>query len=145
MQQHPPQKQFLLYVDGELPAKEAAKWNAHLDACWSCRVHVGKIQETIADIIEFEEMVSPFQTPPDSHCRGNFDSRLGKLAQEIRPQSRFRSYWKQLENFRTFNWSSKSAVSSLAVLPVFAIFYQFVFIQGVSASELLDHYPSISN
>lgn len=136
--EHPPYEQFLLFVDGELAPKEAAKWNAHLDACWSCRVRARKIQETIADIIEFEETVSPFQAPPDSRRWVNFDSRLNNLAQEIRQGSKLWGYWKQFENFWAFNWSGKLAVSSLVVLLIFALLYQFVFVQGVSAGELLE-------
>ena len=139
--EHPPHEQFLLYVDGELPAKEAVKWQAHLDACWSCRVRVGKIEGTIADIIEFENTISNFQVSRDGQGWGNFDSRLNALVQEAEKKSltsRFFDLWKQAQNLLTFNWTRKLAASSLAVLLIFAIFYQFITPAPVSASELLE-------
>ena len=139
--EHPPHERFLLYVDGELAPKEAAKWQAHLDACWSCRVRVGKIEETIADIIEFENTVSNFQVSRGGQNWGNFDSRLNALAQEVGKKSfaaRIFGFWKQAQNFLSFNWAGKFAASSLAVLLIFAIVYQFVLVSPVSASELLE-------
>lgn len=139
--EHPPHEQFLLYVDGELSAKEAVKWQSHLDACWACRVRVGKIESTIADIIEFENTVSNFQVSRDGQGWGNFDSRLNALAQEIEKKSltsRFFDLLKQGQNFLTFNWMGKFAASSLAVFLIFAILYQFVTPAPVSASELLE-------
>ncbi|MDQ3181464.1 MAG: hypothetical protein M3Q33_13205, partial [Acidobacteriota bacterium] len=139
--EHPPQEQFLLYVDGELALKESALWQSHLEACWSCRVRVGKIEETIADIIEFEETISRFQASRPSQNWGNFDSRLEKLAQETRKKSiksRLFDFWKQIEQFRSFNQAGKLASVGLALLLVFAIVYQFVFVPPVSAGELLE-------
>lgn len=138
---HPPAERFLLFVDGELVPKEAARWQSHLDACWSCRVRVGKIQETIADIIEFEDAVSSFQFSNSSPDWGNFNSRLNALSREIGEKSvksRFFGFWKQLQQFRSFNWMSKMAASTLAALLIFAVFYQFLAPAPVSASELLE-------
>ncbi len=76
--EHPPREMLLLFVDGELPAKEAAQLETHLEACWPCRVKTKKIQEAIADIIEFDEQVlTPRIVPPQAWR--NFDRRLNQL------------------------------------------------------------------
>jgi hypothetical protein len=140
-QQHPPQDQFLLYVDGELAAKETGRWESHLDACWSCRVRVAKIEETIAEIIEFEDTVSQFQILRPTHTWTNFDSRLHTLATDLAEPtfgSRFFDFWKLLGHFRTALWANKLVFSSLTALAILAIIYQFVLVAPVSASELLE-------
>ena len=53
--EHPPRERLLLFVDGELAPKKAAALQAHLEACWHCRVRTKKIEETIADIVDFDE------------------------------------------------------------------------------------------
>ena len=83
--EHPPRETLLLYVDGELSSKEAARAQAHLEACWHCRVKTKKIEETIADIIEFDVEVLKPRLLPKNNWRG-FDRRLNQLAAEgVRP------------------------------------------------------------
>lgn len=135
-QQHPPQDDFLLYVDGELSPKETEKWELHLDACWSCRVRVAKIEETITEIVEFENAVSQFQQSRMPTIWGNFNSRLNDIATEVHPRSfsdRIHDLWKHTEYFGLF----RIAVPSLAALLIVAIVYQFIAPTTVSASELL--------
>lgn len=79
--EHPPREMLLLSVDGELASREAAQLQAHLEACWYCRVRTKKIEEAIADIIEFDEQVlKPRFTPPNNWR--SFDRRLSQLAAE---------------------------------------------------------------
>src|SRR5260370_10426251 len=76
--EHPPREMLLLFVDGELPAKETTQLEANLEACWPCRVRTKKIQEAIADIIEFDEQVlTPRLVPPQGWR--NFDRKLNQL------------------------------------------------------------------
>ena len=83
---HPPPNMLLLFVDGELPAKEAAQLEAHLEACWPCRVKTKKLQDTIADIIEFDEQaLTPRVSPPNGW--DNFQWQLGQLAASSCKQS----------------------------------------------------------
>src|SRR5216684_1493615 len=84
--EHPPREMLLLFVDGELPAKETTQLETHLEACWPCRVKTKKIQEAIADIIEFDEQVlTPRLTPPQGWR--NFDRQLRQLAAQSGSQS----------------------------------------------------------
>src|SRR5438309_4387882 len=76
--EHPPREMLLLFVDGELQAKEAAQLEAHLEACWPCRVKTQKNQDAIADIIEFDEKVLTPRLVPPQNWR-NFDRKLNQL------------------------------------------------------------------
>lgn len=77
--EHPSREMLLLCVDGELPQREAVHLETHLEACWPCRVKTKKIQEAIADIVEFdEEVLTPHITPP--HNWNNFGRKLSHLA-----------------------------------------------------------------
>src|SRR5713226_4516959 len=76
--EHPPREMLLLFVDGELSAKETTQLETHLEACWPCRVKTKKIQDAIADIIEFDDQVlTPRLNPPQGWR--NFDRKLNQL------------------------------------------------------------------
>jgi hypothetical protein len=79
--EHPPREMLLLFVDGEVAAKEAGQLEAHLEACWPCRVKTQKIQAAIADIIEFDEQVLTPRLVPPKNWR-NFERQLRHLARE---------------------------------------------------------------
>ena len=80
--QHPPREQLLLYVDRELTPKGAARVETHLEACWSCRAQVSKIDKSIADFMEFDRaMLPPRLSPPPNSWRG-FDGALRQVAAE---------------------------------------------------------------
>jgi hypothetical protein len=79
--EHPPREMLLLFVDGEVAAKEASQLEAHLAACWPCRVKTQKIQAAIADIIEFDEQVLTPRLVPPKNWR-TFESQLSQLAEE---------------------------------------------------------------
>jgi anti-sigma factor RsiW len=81
-EQHPRRERLLLYVDRELALKEAARIEAHLGACWSCRAHVSKIEKSIADFMEFDgAMLTPRLSPPPNSWRG-FDGALRQVVAE---------------------------------------------------------------
>lgn len=83
--EHPLRETLLLFVDGELPSRESAQLEAHLEACWPCRVKTKKLQEAIANIIEFDEVLTPHLVPPQRWR--NFDRELGKVVAERGSQS----------------------------------------------------------
>src|SRR5882724_2939623 len=84
--EHPPRELLLLFVDGELPAKDAAQMETHLEACWPCRVKTQKIQDAIADIIEFDDQVLTSRLVPPGGWR-SFDRQLGQLVATSGKQS----------------------------------------------------------
>ncbi|MGH9847957.1 MAG: anti-sigma factor family protein, partial [Blastocatellia bacterium] len=89
---HPPEDDLRLFVDGELEAPASALVKAHLEACWSCRVKLDEVQQTIADFIGYRNQVlRPLVPPPPNDWRG-FDSRLDRFS----GGAGSRSWWAQL-------------------------------------------------
>lgn len=67
---HPAEDDLLLYLDGELAAREAGAVRTHLEACWACRVKAEKIQETISAFIDYQNVVlTPHLEPPPQGWR----------------------------------------------------------------------------
>ena len=79
---HVPEDDLLPFVDGEQPAKVAAKIEKHLEACWTCRRRVEKVQQTISAYVEYysETYVDNVEPPP--HGWGNFEASLRRAVAE---------------------------------------------------------------
>jgi hypothetical protein len=52
---HPQEGDLLLYLDGELAAKQSESIRGHLDACWTCRMHAAGIQAAIVEYARLRE------------------------------------------------------------------------------------------
>ncbi len=48
---HLTDQDLLLAVDGELPSRRQSAAQAHLAACWACRVRMAELESTIADFV----------------------------------------------------------------------------------------------
>jgi len=110
---HTSEEDLRLYADGELDAQGGALVKAHLEACWSCRVKLDEVQETIADFINFRNQVlRPLVLPPPNNWRG-FDSLLGRVTEAAED----RSLWAQFASriSRTFANLRALAASPLAI------------------------------
>jgi Putative zinc-finger len=80
---HPEEGKLLLYLDGELPSREVALVQAHLTACWSCRMNADRVQEAVFTFIEYRDQVwRPFTAPPPSNEQ-NFAGRLQGLKNQL--------------------------------------------------------------
>ncbi|MGH9943983.1 MAG: zf-HC2 domain-containing protein, partial [Pyrinomonadaceae bacterium] len=141
--EHPAREMLLLCADGELSPKEAAQVQAHLEACWRCRVKTKKIEEGIANIIEFDEAVlKPHLVPP--HNWRNFDRRLSQLAGESGKQSPLVKVFGSLGRFfsTVHLWSMprplvRVAVGLLVAVLIVTLAIRFNHETTVTASELL--------
>jgi Putative zinc-finger len=106
---HPGEGKLLLYLDGELPSKEAVQVQAHLTACWSCRMNADRVQEAVFAFIEYrDEVWRPFTAPPPSNEQ-NFMGRL----QELKDQMGNRSWLARLYG----SWSWGVFAARLAAIP----------------------------
>jgi Putative zinc-finger len=106
---HPAEGTLLLYLDGELPSKEAALVQAHLTACWSCRMNADRVQEAVFTFIEYRDLVlCPFTAPPPS----NEQKFMGRL-QGLKDQLGNRSWLARL--YGSWSWSVFAA--RLAAIP----------------------------
>ncbi len=148
-EQHPPREQLLLYVDGELTPKDAVQLQSHLEACWSCRARTGKLEEAIAEIIEFDDAaLAPNLTPPPRGWQ-SFDGLLGSLAAESGKRSllsRLRGFLGGLlpsaQQFSVHlslqpQLAGRLAAALLVALVITALIIQSNRVTMVSAGELL--------
>jgi len=141
---HTSEEELRLYADGELDAQDGALVKAHLEACWSCRVKLDEVQETIADFISYRNHVlRPLVPPPPNNWRG-FDSLLKRVSAVAED----RSLWAQFVSLvgRTFANLRAFAASPLAIrfavgltitAPLVAAWIVFNREQVVTAAELL--------
>ena len=138
--EHPPRVDLLLYADGELAPNEAAGLERHLKTCWHCRAQVARIEETIGDIIAFDDKVlTTTLTPPNGWRK--LDAPLRELAIN-KPKTplaaRLRGWLTQV-NFltpRTAGW----ALAALALaVTVALVLVQSRWPATVSAAALLEH------
>src|SRR5215468_2156011 len=84
---HPAEGTLLLYLDGELPPKEAALVQEHLTACWSCRMNADRVQEAVFAFVEYrDEVLRPLTIPPPLDEQ-NFVGRLRRLGDQLGKQS----------------------------------------------------------
>ena len=145
--EHPSREMLLLMVDGELQPKDAAQLEAHLEACWPCRVKTQKIQNAIADIIEFDDHVlSPRLIPPQSWH--NFDRKLTQLAASSGRQTFSSRFFGLLDRFLPSThrralpplWRPvlmRGAVATMLAVAIVALMLRFTHDPTVSAKQLL--------
>jgi anti-sigma factor RsiW len=48
---HPSNEELLLFADGELSTRRVSQINAHLAACWDCRIRLKQLEQAIADFV----------------------------------------------------------------------------------------------
>ena len=81
---HLTEDDLILYVGGELTAKESVKASEHLQVCWTCRTKMAGIEETISGFVSYMDaaLVPSLGSPP----RGwqTFQSRLRHVMDETR-------------------------------------------------------------
>ena len=79
---HVPEDDLLPFVDGEQPAKVAAKIRKHLEACWTCRRRVEKVQQTISAYVEYYSDAYVDNVEPPPHGWSNFETSLRRVVAE---------------------------------------------------------------
>lgn len=85
---HPAEGELLLYVDGELAAREAERLRAHLETCWPCRVKTEKMNEAISDFIDYRNVIiTPMFEPPPQGWR-KLDAEMRRLLSPHAGESR---------------------------------------------------------
>src|ERR1700676_5729958 len=55
---HLSDEKLLFALDGELAAGESAQVKIHLQACWSCRARSEQIEEAIASVVEYRDLLA---------------------------------------------------------------------------------------
>jgi hypothetical protein len=129
---------LMLAADGELDSDEAARVRLHLEACWSCRVRMEKIESAIADVVDYRNTLVASHLPLSSGPRALFIARLEELA----AGSRRAALLEQLLA-RTTAWaaplnSRRLWGPALASLLAVAVLMRISRTPTVSATELLE-------
>ena len=145
---HPSEEALLKSVDGELSSKESSRVREHLEICWTCRLSLEKIEQTISAFVEFRQQIQlPLtQTPPNNWS--DFGGKLRDLSNS--DAIRHDSWWSRPVNgigrfFHNVAVSSslpsagkQAAFGALAALLIGVLIWQLLIVQPISASELLD-------
>lgn len=79
---HIPEGKLLLYLDGELPLKEAELVRDHLTACWSCRMSADQVQEVVFAFVKYNEAARRTLAEPPSDEQ-QFARRLQDLNKQL--------------------------------------------------------------
>jgi hypothetical protein len=105
---HLPEGKLLLYLDGELPPREAALAQEHLIACWSCRMNADRVQETVFAVVKYRDAaLRSLATPPSN------EKRFARRLEDLRAQLGQRSWLAQLYGL----WSQMFSLARLPALP----------------------------
>jgi hypothetical protein len=77
---HPRDEEILSFLDGELLAPRSAEVQAHLAACWNCRVRLAELEQTITEFTRgYHESLNP-QLPAVAGSRALLKARLVEMA-----------------------------------------------------------------
>lgn len=140
---HLPEGKLLLYLDGELPPKEAVLVEEHLTACWSCRMNADRVQETVFAFVKYRDAARrSLAAPPSDEKR--FAGRLDDLREQLGKRSwlaQLYGSWGRMFSGARMAALPRPPVWAMAVL-VMALVVVAVFIWSdrapvVTASELL--------
>ncbi len=105
---HLPDGKLLLYMDGELPPKEAALVQEHLTACWSCRMNADRVQEAVFAFVKYrDEALRSLAAPPSD------EKRFARRLDDLREQLGKRSWLEQLYG----SWSRMFSAARLVAAP----------------------------
>jgi hypothetical protein len=91
---HLSDQELLMVVDGELPAREAARVELHLTACWACRARKQDLETAIGEFIRFQRSSFEGQIPSGAGPRALLRARISQRAQAT-PRFRFSSFFRQ--------------------------------------------------
>lgn len=83
---HPRDEEILSFLDGELLAPRSAEVQAHLGACWNCRVRIAELEQTITEFTRgYHESFNP-QLPAVAGSRALLKARLAEMAPASKPR-----------------------------------------------------------
>jgi hypothetical protein len=77
---HLSDEDLLLAVDGELSDWRLKQVSEHLAACWDCRARRGRLEATIAGVVNARHATLDAQLPPDTGGRALLKAHLSELA-----------------------------------------------------------------
>src|SRR5260370_463994 len=137
---HPSEKDLLLFADGELRKRHAAKIELHLASCWGCRARLAETESTITDFVTLRRRLLDHQIHgADFPSRRASRAFLGPRMQEL-AASRHVPLWRKI---RTVLYPVAVAnrplwiAGSLAVLLAALVVVEPFLAPSVSAMEVI--------
>ena len=130
---------LMLAADGELDLDEATRVRSHLEACWSCRVRMEKIENAIADVIDFRDALLKPHLPLPSGPRALFIARLHQLTESLRTPPLWQRMLERMAGLAAAPIISRRVwAPALALLLAFTLVVRVGLAPTVSATELLE-------
>jgi len=77
---HLTDEELLLFADGETRGRDAANSREHLAACWSCRLRLRELDETIAEVARMHRQTTNPPLPAPEGPRALLRARLREMA-----------------------------------------------------------------
>jgi hypothetical protein len=102
---HVPDEDLIRAADGELPARRGAAVRAHLDACWTCRERLKRLEDTIGGFVRARQE-EPLPAP--DAARAMLRVRLAEDAAGVRKAFP----WRRLA------WAAACFVGAVALAPL---------------------------
>jgi hypothetical protein len=118
---HLSDEELLLAADGELPAHRTKEVSEHLAACWDCRARRGRLEATIAGLVETRHAIFDPHLPPEAGRRALLKAHLSELAAGAQP-ARWSQVFHGLPVRRILTFGFASAV--LVIFAAAAVIYR---------------------
>ncbi len=135
--QHLVRGNLLAYLDGELPARQAAEVRRHLEACWECRAELEALQSTVAECMRYRKDVLAASLPPPPAPWKDLSRDFSRIDAEIGRASR-NNPWRIPGSLR---WAAAAAA---LVLSAGLLFQHFRETPAVQAAALLQRSTAIA-
>ncbi len=85
---HLSDRELIMWMDGELAAREARRVDAHLQKCWTCRSRSSELERAIADFVSVHDQKIPL--PSADGPRAMLRARMESIGELRKP-------WRQLD------------------------------------------------
>jgi hypothetical protein len=140
---HLSDEKLLLALDGELAAGESAQVKIHLQACWSCRARSEQIEEAIASVVEYRDLLVTSFGPISTSGRAKFVMQLQQLSRSVGSpalRSRIVGTLRALQVFSKVTLPRHAAISGLVMATLLLLLLARPWeVRKVSASQLLEN------
>jgi hypothetical protein len=140
---HLSDEKLLLAMDGELAAGESAQVKIHLQACWSCRARSEQIEEAIASVVEYRDLLATSFGPASTSGRAKFVTQLQQLSRRVGSptlRSRVVGTLRAVQAFSQGALPRHTAISGLVIATLLLLFFAHPWeVRKVSANQLLEN------
>src|SRR5579864_2315673 len=132
---HPEEEQLLRYLDGELPAEAAGEIRSHLKACWQCRAAMEELQDVVSQCVHYRKNVLQRHLPTPPAPWVDIYHQFDEIDASVEPV-----LFNRISRLLTSPFDTalkKWALSVVALLILFGLFYRYRQAPSVQAAELL--------